>query len=61
MTPTELYSDDSLRQIPIEKRKCRFADETEGVVQLFSYYTQPACEFECYLRKAADVCRYVEE
>ncbi len=59
LIPSEVHSEGAIRSIPINKRKCRFQDETQGLVTLFSYYTQAACRFECFLKKAAEICRSV--
>ncbi len=55
--PSEMFASDKIRHIPIASRRCRFTDETEGVITLFNYYTHSACRFECFIRKAAEVCR----
>ncbi len=57
MIPSEMIASDKIRRIPIANRKCRFTDETEGVITLFNYYTHSACKFECFLKKAAEACR----
>ncbi len=57
VTPTRMTSTESLRKISLEKRKCRFLDETEGVVDMFKYYTQAACKFECAVKRAIEICQ----
>ena len=41
----EILPSDDLKEIPIEKRHCRFEDEAEDLI-LFNLYSQEACEFE---------------
>ena len=51
----EIVPSDDLHDVPIEKRKCRFQDENDGL-EIFKQYSQTACEFECRIKKAEDVC-----
>ena len=46
---------ESLRQLDIAERQCKFKDETEGL-QFMRQYTEKGCEFECRLRKATEAC-----
>ncbi len=57
MTAHEVKSSSDLRQLPIRDRKCRFADETEGVMTVLGRYTQSGCQFECMLEKSRAACR----
>ena len=54
----EIVPSDDLRDVPIVKRKCKFQDEVEGL-QIFSIYSQAACEFEFKVKKARDICNCV--
>ena len=54
----EVVPSEDLHYIPFDKRGsgCRFKDETEGL-ELFSSYSQSACEFEYKLKMAEELCR----
>ena len=45
----------SLRELSIEKRKCRFKDENEKM-EFLNDYTLDGCEYECALRNARQKC-----
>ena len=45
---------ENLRTLPEHKRKCRFAEETRNESEMFLYYTQRSCIFECSLRNAIE-------
>ena len=45
----------SLRDLSIEKRKCRFRDENENM-EFLAFYTMDGCEYECALRNARQKC-----
>ena len=49
---------EGLHDIPIHKRKCRMADEIEGM-EIFQIYSQSGCEFEFKTAKAREVCNCV--
>ncbi len=55
--PMEVIASDSLRDVPIQKRNCRFPHETEGQVEMFTEYSTSGCLFECRLNQARKVCR----
>ena len=55
--PIEVVAEESLRDVPISKRNCRFADEYEGVMEIFNFYSQSACNFECLLRDTRKICQ----
>ena len=52
----EIFPSGNLRSVPIDKRNCKFPDETEGL-DIFKIYSRKACQFECRLKKAAEVCQ----
>ena len=45
--PIQLESDDSIRSVSIEKRKCRFEDEVPEDMPMFKIYSRNACLFNC--------------
>ena len=54
----EILPSDDLKEIPIEKRHCRFEDEAEDLI-LFNLYSQEACEFEQNILHAEKLCQCV--
>lgn len=46
---------EALQTVSFAKRKCKFSDETEGL-EIFKVYSQTACEFECQIKKAYEIC-----
>ena len=52
----EIAPSDDLREVSIEKRNCRFPDESSHL-KIFKVYSKKACLFECQLEKAAAVCK----
>ena len=52
----EIKSGEGIQDKPIEKRKCRFAEEAENL-RLFRSYSQTACTFECRVRNAFEYCQ----
>jgi hypothetical protein len=55
--PMEVVATSRLIDVSIEQRKCRFSHETQEVMDMFTEYSQSACEFECLLKKARKACR----
>ena len=55
--PMEIFPTENLKQVPIEKRNCRFPHETQGVLARFKLYSQSACELECNLDLAEKICK----
>ena len=51
----EIISSNDLRKVSIEKRKCRFSDEVDGM-DIFKVYSKSGCEFECKVKEAAKIC-----
>ena len=49
---------EGVEKMPIEERGCRLPHETEGM-ELFEYYTQAGCKFECKLKETAQKCRCI--
>ena len=45
--PVELYTDDSVKSVEIEQRKCRMTSEVPDEMNLFKNYTRNACLFNC--------------
>ena len=45
--PIQLVSDESIRSVPIEQRKCRFENEVPEDMPLFKIYSRNACLFNC--------------
>ena len=54
--PVEVKGTSKLKKMPIETRKCRFPDETEGMVHIFKSYSASDCNFECKLKHAKEFC-----
>jgi hypothetical protein len=48
LTGSRTDADDSMRDLTIEKRNCRFADESEGL-KVHQNYSFTSCMFECSL------------
>ena len=57
VTPIQVVADPELRNILPTSRGCQFPEETEGFVDIFEEYSQPACQFECMLKYARNLCR----
>ena len=49
--PTEFAAADEIRELPLQKRKCRFPDEIPPEMKIFKVYSQSACEMEKRLKK----------
>ena len=45
--PTSVISDDAIKDLDIEVRKCRFEDEIPESMILFKEYSPSACRFQC--------------
>ena len=52
----EIVPSQDLYSVPKEERKCRFENEHENL-ELFSLYSQSACEFEYKIKMAEENCR----
>ena len=52
----EIYASDDLHDVPVDKRNCKFPDEVSEM-EIFDVYSKKACEFECALKGALDICR----
>ena len=48
----------NLRDIPFDRRGCRFEDEVDGL-EIFQKYSQSACEFEFRIKSGEQFCRCV--
>ena len=58
ITPSQIVTSASAKDLPIEKRQCLFRNEYNNLT-LFNYYTQANCFFECHLQTAYDICQCV--
>lgn len=56
--PMEIAASEDLKGVPLDKRKCKFDDEIDGL-KLFKSYSQSACQFEMKLRKGLETCKCV--
>ena len=54
----EIVPTESMKDISINSRKCRFPDENEELT-IFKTYSKPACEFEYRLEKTQSICKCV--
>ena len=57
VTPFEAKSQEDLRFLDINLRKCRFPDEHEDILKIYKQYTQAACQFECFMNYSRNLCR----
>ncbi len=55
ITPNKVTTSMAAKKLDIESRGCRFDFEHEGL-EIFSSYSQKACEFECLLKVAHHEC-----
>ena len=55
VSPFLATSSNDLKNLSPGERNCKFEDEI-GNLKMFKYYTQEACEFECMIRHAIDIC-----
>ena len=51
----EIVPSDALHEVPMSKRKCKFADEISGL-EIFKVYSKKACQLECQIKQAAKIC-----
>ena len=58
VTPKQLTSDKSMRALPLAQRQCKFHDEVDPGSEgnLYQFYSQATCEFQCQLAKARKFC-----
>lgn len=54
ITPTVVNTDDDVAAIEAAKGRCQPADSK--TLEFYQNYSQPACLFECRLRKARNAC-----
>ena len=47
--PSVIVSNEDIRSLAVEDRKCRFEDEVPENMKLFKKYSPSACRFECML------------
>ena len=52
----EILPSEDLRDIAIDKRDCKFPDETSDL-KIFKVYSQSACEYECRIKRGFELCR----
>lgn len=55
VTPEIQKTNEAMKALSIERRKCRFKDETDGL-KLFKQYTKNGCLLECHILAAAKEC-----
>ena len=49
--PSVVKMDNNLKaKLPLEKRKCRFADEIPPNMTMFTRYSTSACKFDCMVK-----------
>ena len=53
--PSTIVSEDSVRNIDVEKRKCRFSDENEELTS-FKWYSRINCLLDCNSDYAENIC-----
>jgi hypothetical protein len=58
LIPSQVIATDALHDLPEEDRKCRLPNEN-GNSQLFDFYSQNACEFECALKMSKQYCNCI--
>ena len=58
ITPSQIVTSSSAKDLEEEQRQCRFSFETKSL-NLFTKYTQSACLFECQLREAYRQCQCI--
>ena len=56
--PRQVVTSESVGGLDLEKRRCKFHWEVEGL-RIFSIYSRSACTFECSLALAEEKCRCV--
>lgn len=49
---------EDVRNMETKARGCRMTHENENM-EVFEHYTQKGCQFECHLKKAAEICRCI--
>ncbi len=51
VTPTVHYATADFKELPLEKRECRFVEEMpEDQTSMFGLYSQKSCVFNCMLK-----------
>ena len=55
VTPSQTIASPGMRDMDIQKRKCKFADENENM-RILKHYTQAGCYFECRLQESLAKC-----
>lgn len=53
-------ADDDVRSIPIDSRKCKFADENEGL-WAFKHYSYSSCLMQCNVEKKMRRCNCTDK
>ena len=48
--PTSVISDENIKSLDIDQRRCRFEEEVPEDMVLFKKYTPSACRFECVFK-----------
>ena len=55
VSPSVARTTDSFKTLSVQKRKCKFPHEYQGL-EIMENYSQSGCAFECMLRQARRVC-----
>ena len=55
VTPSPSIMDDGVKNLAPESRKCLLPTESDSL-DIFKWYTQSSCLFECQLKRAYDAC-----
>ncbi len=55
--PIQAEASKDLKKLSPKQRGCQFEDETEGLVTMFRYYSQPSCQLECMIKYSRNLCR----
>ncbi len=55
ITPSQVFTSDNVKKLEVDKRKCKFHSENEGL-KIFTEYTKQGCVLECKLLQADARC-----
>lgn len=53
-------SDDDVHQIPIDSRRCKFPEESEGL-WTFRHYSYEACISQCRMQRKIELCNCTDK
>ncbi|XP_054287705.1 pickpocket protein 28-like [Macrosteles quadrilineatus] len=54
LIPNFITANESLRSVPVDDRECLF--QNESLLEFFNYYSQSACQVECYTKTTLRHC-----